>query len=121
MATEIETRFVDDIDRSAAAETVKFTIDGMALEIDLSEANATAFRLAVAPYVQHARPQKVKGKGGQKRNREVNPETVAAREWWRREGGRNGVREFQGKGRIPADVMELFRAAGAPGVLALVA
>jgi hypothetical protein len=120
MAEIVTRRLADDLDGSDAAGTVEFSIDGMDFEIDLSEANATELRAFLFKYMQAARPRKPKGKL-QKRNRAINPETVAAREWWRQEGGRNGVPEFQAKGRIPADVMERFRTAGAPGALALVA
>jgi hypothetical protein len=111
MAEIVTRRLADDMDGSDAAGTVEFSIDGMDFEIDLSEENATALRAFLFPYMQAARPRKAKAKG-QKRNRAVSPATVAAREWWRQEGGRNGVRDFQAKGRIPADVMELAEAAG---------
>jgi hypothetical protein len=120
MAEIVTRRLADDLDGSDAAGTVEFSIDGMDFEIDLSEANATELRAFLFKYMQAARPRKPKGKL-QKRNREINPETVAAREWWRRTGGRDGVKEFNAKGRIPADVMELYRAARATGPLELVA
>jgi hypothetical protein len=112
MAEIVTRRLADDLDGSDAAGTVEFSIDGMDFEIDLSEANATELRAFLFKYMQAARPRKPNGKVGQKRNRAVNPATVAAREWWRQEGGRNGVRDFQAKGRIPTDVMELAEAAG---------
>jgi hypothetical protein len=121
MAEIVTRRMVDDLDGSDAAGTVEFSIDGMDFEIDLSEENATFLRAYLFPFMQAARPRKAKGKGGQKRNRAVNAETVAARAWWRQEGGRNNVPEFVARGRIPADVMGLYRASGAPGALALVA
>ncbi len=41
----------DDLTGEEAAETVSFALDGRAYEIDLTEANASALREALAPYV----------------------------------------------------------------------
>jgi hypothetical protein len=118
---EIVTRRVaDDLDNTQdATETIPFSFDGMDLEIDLSEGNALRFRLLMAEFVNAARPRKPKAQSAPKKK--PNPETVAARVWWRQEGGRNNVAEFVAKGRIPATVMERFRAARETGPLELVA
>ena len=42
---------VDDIDGGEADETVKFSLDGVQYEIDLSKKNASKLRDAFAPYV----------------------------------------------------------------------
>jgi hypothetical protein len=42
---------VDDLDGGDADETVKFAIDGIQYEIDLSKKNANKIREALAPYV----------------------------------------------------------------------
>jgi hypothetical protein len=42
---------VDDIDGGEADETVRFAIDGVQYEIDLSQKNATKMRQALAKYV----------------------------------------------------------------------
>jgi hypothetical protein len=42
---------VDDLDGGEAEETVKFSIDGIQYEIDLSKKNANKMREALAPYV----------------------------------------------------------------------
>ncbi|GII26252.1 histone-like nucleoid-structuring protein Lsr2 [Planosporangium mesophilum] len=42
---------VDDLDGGDADETVKFSIDGIQYEIDLSTKNAGKMREALAPYV----------------------------------------------------------------------
>ena len=44
MAQKVTVALVDDLDGSPAAETVAFTLDGVAYEIDLNEENAAAFR-----------------------------------------------------------------------------
>lgn len=50
-----ETVVTDDIDGSPATETVAFSIDGTAYEIDLNKSNRKAFDKAMALYVGHAR------------------------------------------------------------------
>ena len=44
MATKVLTTLQDDIDGSAATETVRFGLDGVEWEIDLSERNANRLR-----------------------------------------------------------------------------
>ncbi|MEV5268244.1 Lsr2 dimerization domain-containing protein [Streptomyces werraensis] len=46
----------DDFDGTNADETVIFSLDGRAYEIELSKANAAAFRRMMAPYLDKARP-----------------------------------------------------------------
>ena len=53
--TVTETQYTDDMDGSPAADTVRFGIDGVEYEIDLSEENKSAFADAMALYVGHAR------------------------------------------------------------------
>ena len=52
MAKETITRLIDDLDRSEADETVKFGLDGVQYEIDLSTKNATKLREALKPYIK---------------------------------------------------------------------
>ena len=47
VAREVTEKFIDDLDGSAAAETVSFALDGTSYEIDLSKKNASAFRKAL--------------------------------------------------------------------------
>jgi len=55
MAQQVNIVLVDDIDGSAAEETVSFALDGKEYEIDLSAKNAAKLRDAFAPYLGHAR------------------------------------------------------------------
>lgn len=50
-----DVQLVDDIDGSPATTTIEFSVGGKNYIIDLSEANATAFNAALAPYIEHAR------------------------------------------------------------------
>ncbi len=55
MAKQTITKLIDDIDGSAADETVKFALDTDLLEIDLSDKNAKKLRTLLAPYVEKGR------------------------------------------------------------------
>ena len=55
MATEIIERLVDDIDGRVAQRTVRFSLDGVDYEIDLSSANQRVLEKRLAPFVIAAR------------------------------------------------------------------
>lgn len=56
MAKTVIVKLTDDLDGSEAEETVAFSVDGKAYEIDLSAANAAAFRKDLDKYLSKARP-----------------------------------------------------------------
>jgi hypothetical protein len=56
MATKTTIVLEDDLDGGLAEVTVRFGLGGAEYEIDLSAANASAFRRRLAPFVSHARP-----------------------------------------------------------------
>ena len=51
MAQITQVKLVDDLDGGEAAESVAFSLDGKAYEIDLSEKHAAALRDAFAPFI----------------------------------------------------------------------
>ncbi|WP_344428303.1 Lsr2 dimerization domain-containing protein [Pseudonocardia ailaonensis] len=51
----MQERLLDDLDGSAASETVAFELDGRRYEIDLSTAHATELRAALAPFLRAGR------------------------------------------------------------------
>lgn len=51
MAQKIQVILTDDLDGGEADETVKFALDGVSYEIDVSTVNADALRAALGPYV----------------------------------------------------------------------
>lgn len=61
VAKQIIHKLVDDLDGGDADETVKFALDGVQYEIDLSASNAGKLRDVFAPYI--ANGTKV-GRGG---------------------------------------------------------
>lgn len=103
MAKKTVVSLIDDIDGSEAVETIAFSVDGSGFEIDLSKANAKAFRKAVQPYVDAGRKATVRS------GRRTTPRTTNAREirdW----AAANGV-DVPARGRIPAAVQDQYRAA----------
>jgi hypothetical protein len=60
MATKVTATLIDDLDGQPAGETLGVGLDGTVYEIDLSAANAKAFRAGFGPYVENGR--KVTGK-----------------------------------------------------------
>ncbi len=109
MAQKVNVLLVDDLDgESEATETVRFGIDGRDLELDLSADNAAAMREALGKYVDAARKtgSSKKGRAPARQNAtDVDPKAVRA---WAAANGH----EVSPRGRIPASVVEQFRAAG---------
>lgn len=96
---------VDDLDGSAADETVTFAVDGSVYEIDLSKKHAKELRAAVARYVEAARP--VRPASAPPKNRKpANSSPRAIREWAKAQG-----LAVPAKGRIPRAVEDQYAAA----------
>ncbi len=108
MAQKVQVILVDDIDGGDASETVSFALDGVSYEIDLSEKNASKLRDAVASWVGHAR--RVGGRASSRRGARAksggSTDTAAIREWARKNG-----HQVSDRGRVPATVVEAYRAA----------
>ncbi|MEU1972821.1 Lsr2 family protein [Microbacterium sp. NPDC019599] len=119
MARKIVHQLVDDLDGTVLevgeGETVLFSLDGVAYEIDLTDANAAALRDAVAAYVGAAR-RVTAGRGprggsaaasdGRKRRRTGQQDYGPVREWAKSNGYTVSER-----GRVPASVLEAYEAA----------
>lgn len=116
MARKIVHQLIDDIDGTEIeigdGETVTFSIDGTAYEIDLSTENAAALRAAFEPYVSAARSISSARTGATTARRRVASSASSAgrtpliREWAKSEG-----LEVSERGRIPASVIEAYDAA----------
>lgn len=96
---------IDDLDGSAATQTVTFALDGASYEVDLSDANADELRAALAPFVGRGRRT-----GGRKQAasgvRAGGPNTKDIRSWAVRQGVEVNLR-----GRIPEAVIQQYLAA----------
>lgn len=105
MAQKTFTELLDDLDGTAADETVRFALDGALYEIDLSEPNATELRGVLAPYVTAARRVKRDGTVAASHTRS-DDRTGEIRGWARTNGY-----TVSDRGRISATVIEAFEAA----------
>ena len=125
MAQKVQVLLVDDIDGGTAAETVTFSLDGVAYEIDLTAEHAAELRDSFARWVGHARKagsgsgsgsasrgsgrqsRGGSGSGGQgRRSASSSGDATAIREWARQNG-----HEVSERGRISAEVRAAYEAA----------
>ena len=96
------------------SETVDFGLDGQAYEIDLSADEARRMRATLQRYVDAGRPvtnatppTTANGWAGKATPAEHHGEAAAIREWARAHG-----HQVSDRGRIPARVLNAYRAAG---------
>lgn len=123
MARRIVHQLVDDLDGTVlevgSGETVLFSLDGTAYEIDLTDENAAALREAVAPFIAAARSVSARAGGGaraastsggsggaRRQKRSGQRDYTPVREW----AASNGY-TLSERGRVPAAVLEAYDAA----------
>ena len=109
MAAKTQVVLIDDLTGDLAHTTVKFALDKTEYDIDLSNENATEMRKGLSRYVDAAR--KATG-GGRQNGPAAKPayagyDPAAVRAW---AAGQGLV--VNARGRIKADVVKMFRAAG---------
>jgi hypothetical protein len=104
----------DDLDGGEAEETVKFGLDGVQYEIDLSSKNAAKIRDVLAPFVSASRKigrggvvpggraAAARGRGGAAADRDQNR---AIREWAQAKGIK-----VSDRGRIKQEIVERYHA-----------
>jgi nucleoid-associated protein Lsr2 len=108
MAQQIQTLFIDDIDGGEAAGTVRFALDGVDYEIDLSTEHADKLHTTLGKYIGHARrvgSTRRATRGPGRRNASVI-DTHKVREWAREQGI-----EIKDRGRVPADIVTRYHEA----------
>ena len=110
MAQTIQVLLIDDLDGGEAAGTVRFGLDGMEYEIDLSAAHSDELRRALEQYLAHARRTGGTARSAARSRRGGGAvDTAKVREWAKEQGI-----EVKGRGRVPAGVVEQYQtAAGA--------
>lgn len=110
MAQKVHVELTDDLDGSAASETITFALDGKSYEIDLSTANADEFRQVLTDYVNAGR----RPTGGATPKRSITAaekqNAYAIRAW----AADNG-HQVADRGRIPRTVVEAYQAANSQG------
>ncbi|MEZ0163890.1 Lsr2 family protein [Kineococcus sp. LSe6-4] len=109
-------RLTDDGDQPQdpqPVQTVRFGLDGLAYEIDLTASDAAALRRALAPYVEHGRVTPARRAGATRRRGGTGAgpvvDSAAVRAWARKRGV-----PVTSRGRVPAGVIEQYLAATAP-------
>lgn len=94
----------DDLDGSNAKESVKFGLDGVSYEIDLSEENAKELRDSLTKWVQAGR--RTGGRVSRNRGAASKLDAQKVREW-----ARDNNHTVSERGRIPAEVLAAYEAA----------
>jgi hypothetical protein len=113
MAQKTVILFEDDLDGGEAAGTVRFSLDGVEYEIDLSEKNAAKLRAAFHPYVEAGRriggrtttARSARPPAGAATTRTDPAQLAAIRVWARGRG-----LEVKNRGRLPRDIMVQYNA-----------
>lgn len=114
--TVVETKYDDINSNTPADETVSFGLDGVSYSIDLSATNADKLRKQFSHWIDHGRPDKVRGhrrgrKPGRKPGRPRRTTSAAARKEFnskvREWAADNGI-ELGARGRIPDSVVEQY-------------
>ncbi len=116
MARKIVHQIVDDIDGSVLevgeGETVLFSLDGTAYEIDLSSDHAAELRDALAPYVSAGRRvagggrSSGNGSSGRARRATSDRDYTEIRAWAKANG-----HQVSERGRVPSTVLDAYDAA----------
>lgn len=101
MAQQVKVLLLDDLDGSAADETVKFGLDGRDYEMDLTSEHASELREALAQYINVSR--KLSKMGAPMKRTTVPPkrDTKAIRAWAQSHGHEN----LSDRGRIPEEII----------------
>jgi hypothetical protein len=108
VAQKITVTLEDDLDGGPAVETMCFGLDGSEYEIDLSKKNADRLRKMLAPFIDQGRRATGRGQGRRGAHPASTRQRSADIRAWAREHGIS-VSE---RGRIPANVVEQYEAAG---------
>ena len=103
MAQKVQVVLVDDLDGGEATETVNFSIDNVAYEIDLNADNAAKLRAALAEWTPKARRVSAAKRGG---GRSRRADSVKVRAWAKAHGY-----EISERGRISTEIREAYSAA----------
>lgn len=116
MARRIVHQLVDDLDGTVLevgeGETVLFSLDGVAYEIDLTDANASALRDALQPYlsagrrISGGRGSSSSAPAGRQRRRSGQQDYAPIRAWAKDNGY-----QVSERGRVPASVIDAYEAA----------
>jgi nucleoid-associated protein Lsr2 len=110
MARQTITKLVDDLDQGKADETVRFGLDSVEYEIDLSAKNAAKLRRALEPFVtagqRLGRATAGRGRAGRRTAQPADrAQNKAIREW-----ARTKKKQISDRGRIPEEIVAEYHA-----------
>ena len=95
--SECQTLYIDDIDGGEAAGTVRFGLDGVGYEIDLSAEHTKELHTALGKYIDHARKAGGTSRRAPRSRAASAIDTTAVRTWAREQGI-----DIKDRGRVPA-------------------
>ncbi|MCL2315586.1 MAG: Lsr2 family protein [Actinomycetia bacterium] len=104
MAKRVKTILVDDIDGSAADETVTFSLDGVTYEIDLNGEHAAQLRDGFTWWIGHGR--RISGRRNARAVKNTGTPLGEIRAW----ANANGY-TVSDRGRISAEIRNAYSAA----------
>jgi len=106
MSRNVSVVITDDLDGAEGADTVRFALDGVNYEIDLSDANRARLEGDLAPFITAARRPSRDGRRRAGRSGAASVDRAAVRAW-AREAGLN----ISERGRISAEIIRQYEAA----------
>jgi hypothetical protein len=107
VAKKTVVEWVDDIDGTAASETVTFTIDGSRYEIDLSEKNAAKLRKTLSSWIDASR------RSSNRRARAAQPKTDSSESTKARKWAMDNGLDVGPRGRLKSEVIDAYRSRSA--------
>ena len=110
MAKQTTVTITDDLDGSANAKEVSFSLNGKAWVIDLSAKNRAALEKALKPYIAKATEQgrrAGRGKAARASSRSKPRTDLAAVRAWANSNGH----KVSDRGRVSSEVLEAYDAA----------
>ncbi|WP_309076482.1 Lsr2 family protein [Paenarthrobacter sp.] len=110
MAQKVNIILVDDLDGGSADENVKFGLDGVNYEIDLSAANAAELRSSLERFINASRKASGGSSGRAARTKAPSGgrshDSAQIRQWARENGY-----TVNSRGRIQAEIQEAYQKA----------
>jgi nucleoid-associated protein Lsr2 len=110
MAKQTTVTITDDLDGSANAKEVSFSLNGRTWVIDLSAKNRAALDKALKPYIAKATEQGQRSRPGKatrpSSRSKARTDLATVREWAKSNG-----HQVSDRGRISADVLKAYDAA----------
>jgi len=115
MASRTTVTLIDDLDGSTGGiRTVLVSLDGQAVELDLSQANYDTLQQALAPYLAAGRRTNTTSPGSRRRSASAptvasgQQDTQAIREWAEANG-----HQVSSRGRVKKEIVDAYQAAHA--------